>query len=102
MDLDSLIYGGPLGAEPLHTDLKNAKLRFGPLEGSGQGLEGRLFGNGKEIPHVAFGFEKRVGRLRKWSLYIWRKELYVSDERSCGVCFRKLLPHHATCNILIN
>ena len=28
--------------------------------------------------------------------------MYVFDERSCGVCFRKLLPHHTTCNIMIN
>ena len=69
IDLDSLTYGGSLGAEPLHTDLKKAKLRSGPLEGSGQGLKGRIFGNGKEVPHVKFrfkkGVQKRVGCLRK-------------------------------------
>lgn len=69
-DLDMLTHGGSLGAEPLRSDLKLAKLRFGPLQNSGLIMEGRQSGIGKEVPHAAFGFEKSVGRLQKGSLYV--------------------------------
>jgi len=71
-DLDSLTRGASLGAEPLPKDIKKVKLRFGPLLrthkveeiGEKQGKES------EEAQHIAFGFEKTVGTLRKGASYV--------------------------------
>jgi hypothetical protein len=73
MELDSLSTRSPLGADPRKVDLQNTRLKFGPLLNPIDALrnKGEVYGHvAGEVPHVAFGFEENVGKLRKGALYI--------------------------------
>jgi len=73
-ELDLLLKGASLAADPMKTDVEETKLRFGALM-SGRGeiksatVEQGLVGGSHEAPHVAFGFEGNVATLKKGGLY---------------------------------
>ncbi|KAF2195674.1 hypothetical protein K469DRAFT_744184 [Zopfia rhizophila CBS 207.26] len=70
-ELDALTRGASLGAEPLPKEIQMVKLRFGPLlntyDAEGEGEQQDI--GSENVPHIAFGFEKSVGRLQKGALY---------------------------------
>lgn len=68
--LDVLLKGSSLGADPMMTDKEKTRLRFGPLLSTPNEAESKITGAGREEPpHVAFGFEENVGTLRKGEIY---------------------------------
>jgi hypothetical protein len=73
MELDSLSTRSSLGADPRKVDLQNTRLKLGPLLNpiDEPRNKGEVYGHvTDEVPHVAFGFEENVGKLRKGALYI--------------------------------
>lgn len=66
--LDMLTRGASLGAEPLNKDISEAKLRFGPLLSSSEIDQGQS--RQVDVPHIAFGYEKGIGSLRKRGAYV--------------------------------
>jgi hypothetical protein len=72
-ELDLLSTRSSLGADPRKVDLQNTKLKFGPLLNPIDELrnKGEMYGHvTQEVPHVAFGFEENVAKLRKGALYM--------------------------------
>lgn len=71
LELDTLTRGASLGTEPLKKDISEVKLRFGPLLSStGISSEHLEPEHRENAPHIAFGYEKTVGRLRKRGAYV--------------------------------
>ena len=73
MELDSLSTRSSLGADPRKVDLQNTRLKLGPLLNpiDEPRNKGEVYGHvTDDVPHVAFGFEENVGKLRKGALYI--------------------------------
>jgi hypothetical protein len=72
-ELDSLSIRSSLGADPRNMDPQNTRLKFGPLLNPIDELKnnpGEYSHVIDGVPHVSFGFEENVGKLRKGALYI--------------------------------
>jgi hypothetical protein len=62
-ELDNIAAGQSLGTKPLPKEIRNRRLMFGTLDGSGEK------GTPGDVRHVAFGFDGAVDPLRKQGVY---------------------------------
>jgi hypothetical protein len=63
-ELDKIAAGQSLGTKPLPREIRDRKLMFGTIDGSGEK------GTHRGIKHIAFGLDGAVGQLRKGGAYI--------------------------------
>jgi hypothetical protein len=71
-ELDALTGRSSLGADPVENKAENVRLKFGPLLNHTEELKDKGGADVRlteKIPHIAFGLEEHVGRLRKGEIY---------------------------------
>ncbi|KAB8304071.1 hypothetical protein EYC80_005413 [Monilinia laxa] len=75
-ELDGYMGRSSLGAEPLQSNDRDRRLKFGPVinqatteDSSSGGENGSQCETDEKIPHIAFGLEENIGQLRKGELY---------------------------------
>lgn len=79
-DLDALAKGKSLGSDPLPQNIKETKLKFGPLISQ---QDHEKVGNGDPSQNIAFGFEGNVGELKKGGKYVLISVVIVGGYKKC-------------------